>query len=349
VALIAYLKTKQEEGSARHVMAEDVTVGAWIEKFTVMETSPRTGINAAKNRPYSIATLNDYKIYYNNHIKDDPITKLKMAEVEEEDIVQFSSRMAVKKLNDGRTMGGTRTYKGVMVFVRMTFRSYQRKNHRWINPFLYIDAPKYESKESDWLPEDEVIKLFMPSVLDGTMELVVCGLMFLSGLRRAEVSTLKPEDLDWVTPKITIRNAWQLFNKKNKVLGPPKSKKSRDTFFDPILQEAIKKLWEENGKHEFVVCRKDGTIPGPSWIKNRFSKWLERAKIDLGGRKIKPHGSRHSLASYLETKGVPIRYIQELLGHSDKETTKIYLHTPKNAIQEISKRIIEAREWTLPR
>ena len=56
--LISYLKKKQEEeGSARHVQTEDITVGEWLAKFTEMETSPRTGINAAENKPYSVTTL----------------------------------------------------------------------------------------------------------------------------------------------------------------------------------------------------------------------------------------------------------------------------------------------------
>jgi hypothetical protein len=46
VALIAYLKKKQSEGTALRVHVEDITAGAWIEKFTAIETSPRTGVNA---------------------------------------------------------------------------------------------------------------------------------------------------------------------------------------------------------------------------------------------------------------------------------------------------------------
>jgi len=57
------------------------------------------------------------------------------------------------------------------------------------------------------------------------MELAVCGAMFLSGLRRSEIYALKPECLDWHTPKIKIKNAWQSYNKKSRVLGPTKGKK----------------------------------------------------------------------------------------------------------------------------
>jgi integrase len=344
VALIAYLKKKQTEGSARRTRAEDITVGAWIEKFTELETSPRAGVNAAKNRPYSYDTLDAYKSYYRLNIKDDPVCELKMAEVEEEDILEFITRLSVSKLKDGRTMGGTRKFTLVVSFMRTAFNMYQRQNKRQTNPFQYIEKPGYYKTERDALTEDEVMRLFMPGVLRDTMELAVCGAIFLSGLRRAEVSALKPEDLDWNTPKILLSRSYQRFNGKNKILSTTKGKKPRKTAFDPVLQEAIKKLWKENGKHEFVFSDKNGQAIGSSWTKGRFKKWLERAGIDPGGRKIVPHSARHSLASLLEARGVSLRYIQDLLGHSDLKTTRGYLHSTEQTIRVIGQKISEARE-----
>jgi site-specific recombinase XerD len=46
----------------------------------------------------------------------------------------------------------------------------------------------------------------------------------------------------------------------------------------------------------------------------------------------------------LEARGVSLRYIQDLLGHSDLKTTNIYLHTPEKIMREIGKIISEARE-----
>jgi integrase len=348
--LIAFLSKRLEAGlSAKRLIAEDITVGDWLRKFTRIETSPRTGVNASRNRPYSPDTVETYRGYYNTHIKGDPFAMLKMAEVEEEDATEYITRLSVKKLaaqkdKVGRPIGGTRTFAGVVIFIRMTFREYQKKNHQWSNPFQYINPPLINRKTRDALPEDEMLKLFEPGVLTTTMELAICAAMFLSGLRRSEIFALKPECLDWHTPKITVKNAWQKFNRKTRVLGPPKGKKERDAPFDPILQEAIKKLWEENGKHEFVFSYKNGATPGPSWIHGRFMKWLERAGIELGGRKIVPHSARHSLASLLEEKGVSLRYIQELLGHSDLKTTKGYLHSTEKTIRDIGQKITETRE-----
>jgi integrase len=344
IALIVFLKKKQEEGNARHITIEDTTVGEWIEKFPKIETSPRTGINNSKNRSYSFDSVENYMSYWTVYIKGDPLMKLKMTETEEEDVLDFTTRMSAKKLKDGRSMAGTRTFVGVIVFVRMAFKSYQRKNRRWINPFQFIDAPSYDSVTRDILPEDEFIKLFSPGVFMNTMELAVCAAMFLSGLRRSEIYALKPKCLDWHTPKIKVRNSWQSYNKIDRVLGPTKGKRVREAPFDPILQEAIKKLWEENGKHEYVFCRKNGKTPGSSWINRNFPIWLERAGIKLDDREIVPHCSRHSLASLLEEKGVPERHIQELLGHTKLKTTRKYLHSTEKTIRVIGKKISDAME-----
>jgi integrase/recombinase XerD len=341
-ALIQYLKKNQEaEGGARRVRVDDISVGGWVEKFTVLETSPRTGINVSKNRPYSSDTVQTYRGYWETHIKGDPFMELRMAEVEEEDVTEYITRLSVKKLAGGRPCGGTRTFAGVIGFIRMAFKEYQRKNRRWFNPFQYIDPPAINSKTRDALPEAEMIKLFGPGVLKSALELAVCASMFLSGLRRSEIFALKPEDLDWHTPKITVRRAWQNFDRVDKVLGPPKGKRARDAPFDPVLQAAVKKLRGENGKHEFVFSRKDGSIPGSSWIYAHFPQWLKRAGIELEGREIVPHSARHSLASLLEERGVSLRYIQELLGHSDLETTKGYLHSTEATIRNIGKKITE--------
>ena len=60
--LISFLKKKQTEGGARRACQEDITVGAWIKKFTAMETNPRTGINVSKNRPFSCDTIAHYAV-----------------------------------------------------------------------------------------------------------------------------------------------------------------------------------------------------------------------------------------------------------------------------------------------
>jgi len=363
-ALIAYLKKKQEEGSsAIRIKAEDITVGEWLKKFIRLETSPRTGINITENGSCSEDTLMTYESYFRCHIEGDPILELKMAELEKQDVIDLSTRMSVKKIAEkrdgegkvtrpGREMGGTRTFVGVIKFFRMAFKNYEGANENWRNPYRSIREPKYESVERDAFSEDEILKLFAPGVLLTTMELAVCAAIFWAGLRRSEVFALKPEDLDWHNGVINVRRTWQCFdNKYKRKLGPTKGKRSRKTLFDPILQDAIKKLWEENGQHEFVFSYRKpfrGSItPGASWIRHNFEKWLERADIERRGRDIVPHSARHSLATFLLDKGVPLKHIQGLLGHANLKVTGKYTHLLENTMKEIGRKVADTREKDL--
>jgi integrase len=339
-ALIEYLKRTPEQGRVSH---REVTVGTWLSRFTSATESPRAARLTGKNRPYSAKTLKTYESYYRGHLKDDPICGLKMVDLEETDALALVARLALHPLKTGGTMGGTRTFETVVKFVRMAFTEYERISPSWRNPFRGLDAPKAELGTRDALEEREMIRLFRPDVLRETMEIAVCAAMFLSGLRRGEIFALKNEDLDWVTPKIVVRRAWQAYESKERQLGPPKGKRARSAPFDPLLQEAIRRLRAENGLHDFVFANADGSLPGSSWIREHFKRWLLRAGITLNGRKITPHSSRHSLASLLEKHGVPLRYIQDLLGHSDYKTTKGYLHSTEDTIRGIGVEIEKAR------
>lgn len=66
-----------------------------------------------------------------------------------------------------------------------------------------------------------------------------------------------------------------------------------------------------------------GNLILPNAVTDGFSKLL----VDHGLRKIRFHDLRHSCASLLLANGVPMKMIQEWLGHSDFSTTaNIYSH-----------------------
>jgi integrase len=257
-ALIAFFENENPHPSRKC----DIRIGEWIKKFTSITESPKAARLIAKNRPYSIGSLDRLKGLYEFHMKDDPFMNMLMSEAESQDALAFINRMAMRKLTGGLynkkkeqpLMMGTETFAKLIKFARMAFREYGRDRPYWHNPFRDIEPPgDIENAERDFLSEEEVLKLFSPSVLRGPMEVAVCAAMFFAGLRRSEVFALRAEDLDWRTPKITVRRAWQNFHSKNRRLDTPKSKKSRVTAFDKRLQEAILNLWKENGQHEWTA------------------------------------------------------------------------------------------------
>ncbi|MDR1047946.1 MAG: site-specific integrase [Treponema sp.] len=353
VAFIHYLKIQLMTGTAT-AGTDNIKVGPWLERFISLDNNPRAARIMMEGSPYSAETIELYRGNYVRYIKGDPVCDLKMVEVEQTDVLAFSGRLGLKEKEKGRGGGiiaGTRTYEITIRFIRMAFKEYGTTHENWRNPFDRIKAPKArQAREPDILEEDEIRKLFEPGIIPDPLDRALAAAMFWGGLRRGEIIGLKPEDLDWRIPRIIIRHAWQRYNSpESRSLGDPKWHKTREIAFPWQLQEAIRELWAACGEHEFVFCDAQGSLPGARYMQRRLPCWLEAAGIDLGGRRIVPHGSRHSLASALEEGGVPLRQIQDMLGHSDLKTTKRYLHDTADHINKMGKKIEKMGQPDEPR
>jgi integrase len=339
-ALIEFLK-----GRPGRIPAVEITAGAWLERFTGPGNNPREARILGEGLPYSPATLDLYASAYARYIKDDPLMTVKMRDVEEADVLAFQARLGSREKSGARgggTIAGTRTYEIALKFVRMAFREYWMENQGWENPFSRIGAPKSrKGKGRDVIWEDEFRRLLEPGVISDPLDRALCAVMYYAGLRRSEIWALKPDDLDWQTPRITIRNAWKRLGTRKAELSDPKWHKIRETPFPRPLQEAVRELWnaQQLDRREFVFCRADGTQPSSNYIARNLPKWIRAAGIDLKGRHIVPHSARHSLASALEANNVPPRYIKDLLGHSTLDTTLDYLHTVDGALRDISRKL----------
>lgn len=70
--------------------------------------------------------------------------------------------------------------------------------------------------------------------------------------------------------------------------------------------------------------------PGPELfpaasVKKAYSI-ASKAAVENGGKHITPHMLRHSFATLLRSKGIPLSHIQDLLGHHDPASTQVYAH-----------------------
>jgi integrase len=67
---------------------------------------------------------------------------------------------------------------------------------------------KQEGVPRDVITAEELLKLFAPGVITDPLQRGICAAMFFAGLRRSEIFALRPEDLDWKTPRLKITHAW---------------------------------------------------------------------------------------------------------------------------------------------
>jgi len=109
------------------------------------------------------------------------------------------------------------------------------------------------------------------------------------------------------------------------VLSLPKHGRTRDV---PLPDNAVRVLREHRHlRSQVVFCQEDGERLTRDMIKAPF----ERVVKASGLHRITPHGMRHSYASQLVMAGVPLKAVQELLGHADIRTTMRYAHLAPRA------------------
>ena len=186
---------------------------------------------------------------------------------------------------------------------------------------------------------EEMEKLF-EAAQGHKLELII-QLAAFYGLRRAEVMGLRWEAIDFEAKTLTIRHivtSTRIDGKKILVEADrAKTKSSLRTLplVDPIAErlKAVKEQQEYNQKIcgncynqkylGYVFVDAMGNLIQPDSVTTGFPQLLK----ENGLRRIRFHDLRHSCASLLLKEGVPMKQIQEWLGHSDISTTaNIYAH-----------------------
>ncbi len=109
----------------------------------------------------------------------------------------------------------------------------------------------------------------------------------------------------------------------------------------PVFKEKLLKVKEQQAEYrrvcgkcydnrylEYICVDEMGTLISSHYLTAAFPKLLDKNEL----RRIRYHDLRHSCASLLLANGVPMKQIQEWLGHSDFSTTaNVYAHLDYNS------------------
>ena len=208
-----------------------------------------------------------------------------------------------------------------------------------VNPADKVERPRKDRFTASFYDGNEVNRLFQ--VARGTpLELPVMLAAFY-GLRRSEVVGLKWDAIDFENKTIAIRHTVTVCAEKGRRIevaaDTTKTASSRRTLpLVPAFQTKLAALKEQQEKNRilcgrsyctdylgYVLVDAMGNRLKLSYISTAFPVLLKRN----GLRPIRFHDLRHSCASLLLKNGVPMKQIQEWLGHSDFSTTaNIYAH-----------------------
>jgi integrase len=135
------------------------------------------------------------------------------------------------------------------------------------------------------------------------------------GLRQGELLALWWDDVDVVTGRLVVNRSVA-----RGIIGTPKSGRAREVPLAESVLVALKGYRHLKGELVF------SSAAGAMLTKGDWKHPLWRACKRAGLRRIGWHVLRHTFASHLVMKGVPLKAVQELLGHATMDVTMRYAH-----------------------
>lgn len=243
-------------------------------------------------------------------------------------LIEFTNGKVSQELIMSYIKNLTQTYKDTtvtrrLITIKMFFRFIEEET-KWINPLhKYKIKIKKEKRLPKTIPVKDVSKLldYMYENLNhatttfayfqAVRDLCIIDLLLSTGMRIAEISNLKLEDI------ITSERV---------LLVHGKGKKQRLLYISSLETWNNLKAWLNIRKklkvsHDYLFVNKYHDTLSIYGIENIFTKYRDNTGIVSSAT---PHYLRHTFATNLLANGADLRSVQELLGHSSISTTEIY-------------------------
>ncbi len=187
----------------------------------------------------------------------------------------------------------------------------------------YISRPKVKKSIPKVLSIEDVDKLLdikLDSPLDYRNKAML-ELMYATGLRISELINLKVNDIDLLEGTVIV------MGKGSKERVVPVGSYAID-YLNRYLKVRYKLLKEQT---DYLFINNHGKAIS----RQGFFKILKKLLREKGlNEDASPHTLRHSFATHLINGGADLRSVQEMLGHSDITTTKIYTEVSDELVRK---------------
>ncbi len=196
-----------------------------------------------------------------------------------------------------------------------------------------VTLPRLSRYEYPVLTEEQAQKLL--EVMRGHRFEVLLALALTTGMRHGELLSLHWQDINFERGTLQVRRSVSRVRGQGYKVFEPKTPRGRRMLTLPlfvldmlkqhrVIQEEVKQKagsqWQD---HDLVFCNQYGSFLRPDRVRKQFQKLLAEAGLPY----MRVHDLRHSAATLLISMGVPVKVVQEILGHSNISTTlNIYSH-----------------------
>lgn len=252
---------------------------------------------------YSARTTKMYLFYLKEFLQS---TNKPPEQIEREDIITFLAKKKEKNNASNATLS--------LIHAALKFYFHNIAGKKIMDE---IKTPRKAKKLPTVLTKQEV-KALINAAKPKRNRLIV-QFLYSTGARVSECTNLKINNLN-------------LKEKTGQIRGG-KGNKDRIIILSREWIKYLKKyLARKKVRSEFVFSKKNGKPLSADTIQRIIREAAEKAEIQ---KHITPHTLRHSYATHLLEAGENIRKIQELLGHSNLNTTQIYTQVSTQELKKV--------------
>ena len=234
-------------------------------------------------------------------------------------------------LAENKSLGiSSKTINRKISSLRSFFKQQLKQGIITVSPMATIVSPKVSKRLPQFVEKKDMDTLFdhveFPDDWNGLTQRVIINLFYNTGMRQAELISLKESQVDGANSVI-------------KVLGKGSKERiipvSRELMSD-LQQYMIKKRNAIPAADKiFLLVKEDGKKLYPKYVYQVVKKYLSLVTtID----KRSPHILRHTFATHLMNNGADLNAVKELLGHSSLAATQIYTHNTIEKLKDVHRK-----------
>lgn len=199
------------------------------------------------------------------------------------------------------------------------FKWLARQHHILANPAADMDLPQPPKRLPRSVPTVQEVEAILreaePDSLQGLRDRALLETLYATGLRRMELPGVSIYDIDLNRGLLWVRHG-----KGGRERVVPLGERAM-AWLDKYLTEARPQL--QTGDTTALFLSDYGEPIQPHQVADKVKRYMTFAGVNKPGS---THLLRHACATHMLEGGADIRYIQEMLGHANLETTEIYTH-----------------------
>lgn len=306
-------KAQAEAALRRQVEAVVVATGPSDRRITIAEAGEelveRMRIKGRKTNTIE-AVRSNLRVHLIPHFGDKPVGRIDVRAVE---------RFVAAERRGGRAPKSIRNYVSTLHSI---FELAVERGWAPTNPVKRAVKPEVPpSTEIRFLSIEEVEAVLdaIPGDDLGAVEHPLYVTAVMSGLRKGELLGLRWKDVDWAAGKIRVRRSYS----RGEFTSPKSNRGRAVPLADRVgaTLDALSRRTAYGTAEDLVFAHPHTGHPlDASKVLKRFKAALSRA----GVRQVRFHDLRHTFGTRSAAAGVPMRTLQEWMGHADFKTTLIY-------------------------